>query len=320
MNQNFSPIASRDLTVVVQGAVGRDGATFALLQAIRHYLPESRTILSTWEECDTYGLAADDIVKQPMPPAEILDHEVDAGKANNLGRQIATTRSAIARARTPYLLKLRTDARLEGNGFLRHIGTTITADPLKIGIKERILIGRYYTASYLRSSSLFCFSDIWMAGRTEDIRRVWDLEPPTEPEFTHYLKIHPEKFAKEVAFPNRFIRCMPEQYVWTTLLQDPPVFPEGIRDFRMPWLARHLLLINNYIRVLGNQTSQIALPTHLAEREDFIHNLAPHMNNRSLGWTAAWILAISSNLVVRAKRNTTRRAFEALLASFGIQV
>ena len=177
-------IDNKDITVVVQGPVqalpDRDqdtGITEVCLNSVRTFLPGARTILSTWKDQDLEGLDFDELVINEDPGANITSYRENGepGK-ENYNRQIASTRGGLDRVRTRYVVKLRSDNYLTGNGF-----KTLQQHFPERGrnyrfSRERVVTNSTYTRRYARGIRVaFHSCDFFYFGLTDDVFDMWDL-------------------------------------------------------------------------------------------------------------------------------------------------
>jgi len=210
----FAPdkIASRDISVVVQGAVDRS-YTLKCLKSIRKKLPAAEIILSTWEGTDVSYLDYDLVIFNKDPGAEIFTPN---GRRQNQNRQILSTQNGIKAATRPYVLKIRTDMKILGTKFLTYFDKYGKRNPSCKILKKRVLINSLYTRNP-ESSKPFLFhpSDWMMFGLKEDMLNIWDIPLAPEPETSRYFVNHPELL-------NHFgcwTRWHAEQYIWMSFLK-----------------------------------------------------------------------------------------------------
>lgn len=210
-------ISSKDVSVVVQGAISKE-FTARVLKSIRKYLPRAEIILSTWKGSNVDGLDYDRLVENKDPGAEVLFPQWN--QYHNLNRQLVSTKNGIAKATRKYILKTRTDIEMTGNGFLKYFDMfPKRCDELKF-LKKRVVICQHYVR---RPEILpFHFSDWVCFGLKNDIKDVWNVPLPKEPEMTKWFYTHnllPQH--KDPQYPFNFFRhryCA-EQYIWSEFLR-----------------------------------------------------------------------------------------------------
>ncbi|GHD21435.1 WavE lipopolysaccharide synthesis family protein [Tianweitania populi] len=168
----------KDITFVVQGPVSRtDGAkTSDTIASIRHFFPKSHLILSTWEDEDTDAIAADEVIKSADPGPIVSDYE-GLQISNNVNRQITSTRAGMEKAQTPFAVKLRSDARVTGRGFVsldQHFPARLPQDRV---FERRIVISKQITRSS-RSFVPMAYhpGDLFQFGLTSDLRFFWKAD------------------------------------------------------------------------------------------------------------------------------------------------
>ncbi len=111
-------IDSKEISVVIQGPVHGAEHDLPELQwtkiaadSVRHYLPKSEIILSTWQEVDPKFIKYDKLVVNVEPPTiKNLPPNINP----NLNRLICTTANGIKASSREYVLKMRSDMSLTG--------------------------------------------------------------------------------------------------------------------------------------------------------------------------------------------------------------
>lgn len=193
------------ITLVFQGPW--HPAYAANIAASRRAFPGARLVLSTWEDARgavPAGLA-DELVFSPDPGA-LPPYKFGRGQpANNVNRQIASTRAGLARVATPFAAKLRTDCALRSRAALDAYQAW--------GEGRRLVVGSFYT---LHPEGLEGFpyhvSDWFQFGRTEQLRDYWNVEPMTQDE-ARWFELQPHAAGSHY-FARRYrSRLAPEQYV-----------------------------------------------------------------------------------------------------------
>lgn len=166
-----------NITFVVQGAVqgastGEGVPTAETLASIRRHFPTSRIVLSTWEGEDTWECVADEVITS-VDPGPILGGR--AGEiTNNINRQIVSTYRGLERVRTLWAVKMRSDARITGRGFIGLAAGFPWRHPKARLFEERVVVIREFTRS-ARSYVPMPFhpSDLFQFGLTQDLRLFW---------------------------------------------------------------------------------------------------------------------------------------------------
>lgn len=175
-------IASKDITVVIQGPLYRDHETGDLadkcIVSIRAHLPQAHIILSTWPHQNTAGLDVDQIIFSDEP-AGLVDSN---GNTNNILKQMVSTRRGIEAATSPYVLKFRADH------VLLNAGIAIVRDyPEDLSIEKRffrqpITVTNFFIRNPLAVPMLFHISDLIQFGRREDMLDLWSVTLPRQEE------------------------------------------------------------------------------------------------------------------------------------------
>jgi hypothetical protein len=218
----MSRIPSSQISVVVQGPIAgkpdaaeKDRLTKRCLESVRQHLPGAEIVLSTWKGSDPAGLSYDVYVESDDPggtPCRIGEKYL-----NNVNRQIASTRAGLLAATRPYAVKLRSDMRLTGDGFLDFFGQyPARGDAWRI-VKERVVTSTVY-ASNPRRGIPYCFhpSDWFFFGLREDVLDIWDIPFSVEPETSRWLEHRPRPDPDHD--PLNLARLVPEQHIWVSFL------------------------------------------------------------------------------------------------------
>ncbi len=255
-----APLASLDVSVVVQGPVGRLGDqqrrwTAAALASARRVLPHAEVVLSTWEGSDVTGLDADTLVLSADPGPSLPRDPTHV--VNNVNRQIATTRAGLERATRPFAWKLRTDMELLHDGALTLLGGWPARAAEARVLEERVLVPQFYTFNPRRVYARFPYmvSDWAQFGARDDLLDIWSA-PRWDPTYEWLLG-------------RRIVAS--EQWVWMSLLNkhDADAF------IGRPDVVAHsaLCLVNNAV---------------VLDMEDLglrMNKVAPHLGHRAAMWT-----------------------------------
>lgn len=204
LNVNSNTIDNSDISVVVQGYAEK--STSYLISSIRKYLPKSQIILSTWDYCDIKNLEYDKLVINDDPgavPCEIWDNYA---RGNNGNRQIASTKSGLEMVNTKYVLKLRSDLILLGDGFKKYFHLLSEREQEYSVFEERILIGELFSRHdfvYHRHGKEYDVpkpfhpSDWFAFGLSDDVKKLYGNVRLIPDEELQYSKlVHPEYVEK----------------------------------------------------------------------------------------------------------------------------
>ncbi|WP_346664649.1 WavE lipopolysaccharide synthesis family protein [uncultured Mailhella sp.] len=236
----------KDISVVIQGALSAH--TPEVLRSVRRFLPASELILSTWKGADVDGLDADVVILNDDPGGCICTR---SGIVQNLNRQLVSTREGIRRATRKFVLKLRSDTRLTGSGFLDFWTRFPQREKAFSLFSRRLLVCSFYTRPpfWKKQAYLYHPSDWTSFGLKEDMLLLWDVPPVKEPDFSQY-------FCRE--YPDgTWTRFFPEQYFLIACMAKLGV-PAGIRSQRdysedLALRSQHILLNNFVILDYGKQ-------------------------------------------------------------------
>lgn len=197
---------SRDITFLLQGAVDRRLVRESIRE-IRAWFANSKIVLSTWQGADVDDLDVDELVLSE-DPGFFYYSERPGEKANNVNRQIVSTRAGLERVSTPYCYRLRTDFKIDGDQFLKFFGAFPKSDPAYTIFSEKLLAMSYFSRNP-RSRTRFPYhpSDLAFFGRTDDIRTLFNIPLMTEEE------------AHWDTGDRRYNRYTPEQHIFINALR-----------------------------------------------------------------------------------------------------
>lgn len=209
-------IKSKDISVVVQGAVDKD-YTPLCLYSIRKYLPEAEIILSTWEDSDVENLDYDILVLNKDPGGIKHDFAIynERNSINNFNRQLVSTSHGIKKANRKYTLKLRSDLILKNVDFLKH-WDKYPARNIDFNLfNHRVLCSTIYSRENscpLTGNGLpvpFHPSDFWFFGLTEDLKNYFGNCPAqTQEEGGNWTFKYPNR----LPYSSMLWRFAPEQF------------------------------------------------------------------------------------------------------------
>ncbi|WLH90423.1 WavE lipopolysaccharide synthesis family protein [Pseudomonas sp. FP453] len=162
--------ASR-LTVILQGRL-KDGPVdiaARAIESVRQHLPGAQIILSTTDDCT--AVSFDGV--QCVADASAVHFADASGNINNVNKLISTVANGLALATREYSLKLRTDHVLCSNALLALMGDEQPASLLG----ARIGVSNLFLRNPIKLCYLFHLSDTLQFGRTDDLRRLWNIGP-----------------------------------------------------------------------------------------------------------------------------------------------
>ena len=162
------------IAVVIQGPViEKDDLTIETLKLYRQTMPESRLVLSTWN--DIPNETHDKI--EAMGVTVVTSEKPKHAGPHNLNLQIKSTQRGLIAARRlgcRYTMKTRADARIHLPDADRFCSDLLAQFPINAdgGQKERLLVVDFATRLYVPYHP----SDILMFGRTDDLLAYWSLD------------------------------------------------------------------------------------------------------------------------------------------------
>lgn len=208
-------ISSKDITVVVQGAIDKEN-TPKSLKSIRKYLPDAEIIISTWEGSDVSNLDFDVLVLNKDPGAEICDRVYNI--KNNVNRQIISTINGLKKSTRKYAMKLRSDIIIKNTNFIKKFSKfdNFRCDDCKI-FKNRVIINNLYCANPKLTNFPFHISDWVQFGLLEDLINLWDIPLQSKYEGCEYFNNNPRP--KNDIIPTWLMRYVPEQHIGISCLR-----------------------------------------------------------------------------------------------------
>ncbi|RTZ14639.1 LPS biosynthesis protein WavE [Vibrio aquaticus] len=175
-------IENQEISFVVQGPVQasqdrkqRTGITEECLRSIREHFPNSPIILSTWKGQNLSGLNYDHLVELDDPGANFILQDDKQLKLNN-NRQIYSAHMGLRAVTTKYAVKLRTDNKINGRGFVRlfeQYASLPREDELSLLNSRVVTSSAFFISSHAGKPVYFHKSDLFDFGETEDLLKVW---------------------------------------------------------------------------------------------------------------------------------------------------
>lgn len=256
-------ISSTDISVVVQGAVD-SSLLNECVSSIRQQLPDAEIILSTWHETNIADSTQfDRVIFSKDPGAKPISI---GGAMNNTNRQIVSTLNGIKAATRRYTLKLRTDCRLDGVGFIDAFEKYPIRNPDFNLFQHKVVVPRYATRiETSKRPYLFHPADIALFGLTTDLHCLFNIPLVTEDQFSWHQRSPDPATRAQLTKMGLFCQLVPEQHLFIHALEQagfavslahPHDAPKDMVD-----LSR-ALLINNYV-VVNDQTFGLH---HMKER------------------------------------------------------
>ena len=211
MSATRGDIHSKDISAVVQGAVGKE--TEKCLASVRKELPDAEIVLSTWKGCDVANLDFDKLV-QNEDPGDLGWHFYGGNHISpvNYNRQLVSTKSGIEKASRKFVLKIRSDFFLENTDFLSFYEKYSKQAPEFSFFAHKVLIPSVYTRMFFSGSAYpcpFCFSDFLFFGLKDDISDYFSSGQLQKDEMFGWNFKHPDRKPDRLEMG----RYMPEQFL-----------------------------------------------------------------------------------------------------------
>lgn len=221
-------LLEEQLTFVMQGPIVSqprflDSATTKeSILSIKYFFPKSSIILSTYEDSDLSTIPLhllSEIVLNRHPDCAFFP---GSQRENNLNRLLVSSHAGLTRVSTAYACKTRTDISFTSNSLLSHLKETLESYPLRDSqfsiLRSRVLIPTLFTVDPKKVLPIiFNFSDLLIAGNTEDVQYLFDIPLASEPTHTRYFTFYPTK--KRRWWPSSFQQFHAEQYIWITAIR-----------------------------------------------------------------------------------------------------
>ena len=208
-------ISSDQISVVIQGAIGRDDLPEQVVESVRRHLPGCEVILSTWKGQRDLAVPVDQRVESEDPGAPWQVHEEWPANTNRLLR---STFAGLAACTRPYTLKLRSDTPIAGAGFLEVFQRYPERSAALRLLHDRIVVINFYCWNPdRRPFGLFSVADTVNFGRTDDLREVWDRPLDDEPANSIWFETHTRPDPDPA--PWLAFRYTPEQLLWLGFLR-----------------------------------------------------------------------------------------------------
>lgn len=215
-------IGNQEITFVIQGPISimegrglKEGVTQKNIQAIRHFFPGSKIIVSTWQGQNATGLDVDQVLLLNDPGQNSVFNDGVEQKLNN-NRQLYSSHQGLRAVTTQYAAKVRSDSIISGRGFIELYQqyAHLSRDKNNTYLTSRIVTSSaFFISSHAGKRVYFHKSDLFDFGLTEDLLKVW-------PE-----KLIPElKFSKVNGYKSRYPAT--EQFLclhWIAQLLDEPL-------------------------------------------------------------------------------------------------
>ena len=211
-------ISTDDISVIIQGAFDQK-TTLESIRLLRKVLPGAKLILSTWENSklpDSIELNVDEIVLSSDPGAVLSDETNRI--FYNYNRQLISTKSGLAKAKTKFSLKIRTDMLIKDVNFLSHFFSFPKREKKFSVFKERLIVSSMFTRHRFidekreYNKPILHISDWGFFGLTEDMNLYFNnAELVAEPHFSTYFKNQCDDTEVVRCYSTMTCRFPPEQ-------------------------------------------------------------------------------------------------------------
>lgn len=269
-------VDSSDVSVLVHGPI-ENGFTLKCLKSIKKYLPKAQVIISTWKNSDLSKVTKlCDILIVNEDPGAI---NFGPGMKNNTVRMLTTIKSGLEKCDRKYILKMRSDLLLLNDKILKISDKYKRIEEFKL-YKERIITNDIYTFKYQTNSFdrhyfPFQVSDWWHFGLNEDVKTLFDIPIPKEPEFSKYflLKQNKEKLKSNFIYYDTLHWQFPtEQYIHSTCAKKhfPQIKLDNMLDYNETNIEQsEKFIVNNYL-IVNKDISGINIQKAQYEKFDWI--------------------------------------------------
>ncbi len=221
--------------------------TVDTLKSVRFVLPESVIILSTWESEPIDGLEYDILIQSKDPGALPFKSQ-----NNTHNRQIISSRSGLAIAKTKFAIRMRSDTLLLSDSFKKYWGKFAACDSKYKVFESYILTCTKFSRNPRTSGMLFHPSDIFHFGLHSDVLNLWNRD---------ILTVNNPRYSQE------FLLAF-EQYLWKSCIEqkiDSNVNPFNLSIKNI--ILSECFFVNNFIP-LSPEEIGIQLPKRLHNSSD----------------------------------------------------
>ncbi|GEM_PF-5615075 len=257
-------IDKKDITFVVSG--GHSHQNFDLKSSlffIRRVFPESKIILSTWDDFDEktqekYNGLYDELIlssQNELPWRYIAYTFADSGdcRENAFNHQQLLNSRGLDAVKTKYVVKTRTDLWIQSDYFVKKYidsvnSVTFVDENFRL-FKQRVLCDNTFFHNPITTKRPFFFSDIFLFGLTEDIKKIFSyyVLPKDVALYFHDTDEATKQIIKNDYFYSQ-TRYFVEEYNLISALLNNDV------KYRLPYdaLDNSKEIKNNSVRCLAN--------------------------------------------------------------------
>lgn len=219
-------IKSESISIVIQGTM--DGKnTLKCLKQARKTFPKAEIIFSTWHGYNIpkrYSLFYDILILSNDPGGIITNDKIH--NLSNINRQIISTKAGLEAISREYTLKIRSDLIVYTDNFLNYFNSFPQRDADYSMFSERIIIPSLYTRKYIGRAKSFYEADLtyctpmlyhpsdwFMFGKTEDIKKLFNIKTLKEPEHSRYFAFHNKNTSNHDWLRHNLWKFSPEQSI-----------------------------------------------------------------------------------------------------------
>ena len=244
----MSNIQDSEITFVIQGPLGK-GNIKNTIDSVKLYFPKSKIIISTWQGENLDDEDSVDLVVYNEDPGNSMLSKV-LKVANNVNRQIISTRNGLSHVKTKYAFKLRSDFQIIGKDFLRFFGNHTEYNSEFKVVKERIVASNFISINPEKMlkkshSTPFHLGDLVFFGLTEDLYNLFDIDLVSEDEANY--------FDNDNYNPAQWLsRFVPEQHIFLKFMRKNQInincdhyYDLGDRQENI--ILTHQLFVNNFV-------------------------------------------------------------------------
>ena len=215
-------IENKDITFICAGKIfTKHHLTLNCLKSIRKYFPQSKIILSTWQDENISGLENfyDGIILNQSPKSVGSACVPECSwypKENSYNHQQLCVSKALEYCNTPYTVKFRTDFVFNNNKFIKYYEEFLDILGCKAKFfKQKVVIYSYGTLNPLVDKIPLPQhpSDLFFMGLTDDIKSLYDGRYISD-EIANYYTNHQDE--KNPCLFNHLYT--PEQFLWLQFL------------------------------------------------------------------------------------------------------
>ncbi len=152
-------IADIDISVIIAGKIDHLEEFDTCVKSIRDILPNSKIIVSTWDDTDVNEVNYVLIKNKNIEPLKSKNGEI-----SNITRQILLVKAALKCVKTEYVLKFRPDLILYNKQIIRNYK------------KDKIVVTNLFVPNPFKDPTLFHISDVVQFSTYDNIKKFWDLD------------------------------------------------------------------------------------------------------------------------------------------------